>query len=615
MSPADDPFGLFSSPPAPFSKSAAAPKPTVASDVPLFEATFPATLPPSKQAHDVAPTSPRNEAATGGQIPSDLDALVARLVDIGFDREQSRQALIMHNGNLEAAAESILHQQSSVNGQGNSTPSSASDAAMVDRLARLGLSAKQAEKAGKLVNSAGRTGLSIFNKAKSLMADTTKKVSAAIVEQRRGGNDGRVNASRDRFGSDDNDGMWTNNGGGSGSVGSSQEDVVVSGAVSAATVAAAKPIHSTAPLKKKRPEAVVTATAAQLAQCETFKEQGNTFFRQGQYGDAEACYSRSIAALPSSHLQLVPILNNRAAARLKTGNYKECLGDCTAVEEMCTRELDYDDVSESQQVDYRDAIAKALLRRATAYEAMEKWDEAGRDYRKAVEWNAGAKGAAEGILRCGKALARAGRIEREDRERTAAVAGEFPGGGSTPAFDSFDPFAGNKATAKSTPTTTGTGGLADLAFMTAPAAPRDGGAGPKMPAPKGPVPVPSGSRAPAAEFKSERVEAMRQKEQQTIANDAAKLAVKDQTDAKVCESALVMSLHERIPHHNDDAFATPARSMVDGQEAKCTSAPRFLGHGALAGNPCRLETGQLERVDYATAGQNKVYEGHCEIAS
>ncbi|KAI8920300.1 hypothetical protein DFJ77DRAFT_452116 [Powellomyces hirtus] len=134
------------------------------------------------------------------------------------------------------------------------------------------------------------------------------------------------------------------------------------------------------------PVPTVTATPSQLAESNAHKENGNAHFKNGQFGDAEESYTLSINALPPKHLLLIPLYNNRAAARLKTGHYREAADDCTRVHEMDEKDL------------------KSLLRRATAWEAMEKWENAVEDYRKVMGIDPSVKAASVGLGRCQKAL-------------------------------------------------------------------------------------------------------------------------------------------------------------------------------------------------------------------
>ena len=84
----------------------------------------------------------------------------------------------------------------------------------------------------------------------------------------------------------------------------------------------------------------------------------------------------------------IQLLNNRAAACLKTGQFK------TAVEDTC---IVIDRVTSG------DDLKKALLRRANAYEALEKWEAAKNDYTRLMGLEP-SKVASDGFSRCNKVL-------------------------------------------------------------------------------------------------------------------------------------------------------------------------------------------------------------------
>ncbi|KAJ3021378.1 hypothetical protein HKX48_008695 [Thoreauomyces humboldtii] len=143
---------------------------------------------------------------------------------------------------------------------------------------------------------------------------------------------------------------------------------------------------ATAPKPPPPVKPTVTATQQQLQESSHHKEAGNVHFKAGQFGDAEASYTLSITSLPANHALLLPLFNNRAAARIKNGHYREAAEDCTAVQELDPRDV------------------KSLLRRATAWEALEKWDSARDDYKLVMAIDPTVKAASDGMGRCQKAL-------------------------------------------------------------------------------------------------------------------------------------------------------------------------------------------------------------------
>ncbi|TPX31575.1 hypothetical protein SmJEL517_g05119 [Synchytrium microbalum] len=151
-----------------------------------------------------------------------------------------------------------------------------------------------------------------------------------------------------------------------------------------ATTGPVAPVIPPQPVKPSKP--VVTASPQQIATSDSFREKGNALFKQGQFGDAEIEYTQAITALPAGHLNLIAVFNNRAAARLKTGQFKEAIEDATAV----------------LAIDDRDC--KSLLRRASAYEAIERWADAREDYKTIMGIDTSVKGVSAGLSRCQKAM-------------------------------------------------------------------------------------------------------------------------------------------------------------------------------------------------------------------
>jgi len=145
-------------------------------------------------------------------------------------------------------------------------------------------------------------------------------------------------------------------------------------------------IQGSFPIVKKKEIPEVWASPEQIQNSNEQREKGNMYFKQGQFSDAESCYTTSINVLPSGHRLLITLYNNRAAARLKIGDNKGAVEDCTMV----------------QRVDNSDV--KSLLKRATAYEYLEKWDLARSDYETLLILDSSNKMASLGLNRCEKGL-------------------------------------------------------------------------------------------------------------------------------------------------------------------------------------------------------------------
>ncbi|KAG0340402.1 hypothetical protein BG000_012050 [Podila horticola] len=163
------------------------------------------------------------------------------------------------------------------------------------------------------------------------------------------------------------------------------------------------------PSKPARPpRALVQASTQQLAESNHFKEKGNEVFKLGQFGQAAEFYLRAGQVLPRGHLLLVVTQNNRAAALLKIGEYGETVSECDksiSLIQGSDGQGVNDVIPPSAGVNLKEHLGKALMRRATAYENVEKYKEAKNDWAKLRDLDPGHKNAVEGHRRCEKAMA------------------------------------------------------------------------------------------------------------------------------------------------------------------------------------------------------------------
>lgn len=198
--------------------------------------------------------------------------------------------------------------------------------------------------------------------------------------------------------------------------------------------AAPSPIPPKAPLKRR---AIPSDASHSISSANRNKEEGNEHFKRGAYGDAEASYTRGISALESSSssesIRLVPLLSNRANVRLKNGDAPGTIADCDRLLAIVLSlfggsERDANGriavyrasqeaalPAELSEINLRETYGKALVRRAQALEASERWKLAKADWDVLLEYEkaegSGVKTAAnnmkfarEGLHRCGKML-------------------------------------------------------------------------------------------------------------------------------------------------------------------------------------------------------------------
>merc|ERR1711991_607171 len=100
------------------------------------------------------------------------------------------------------------------------------------------------------------------------------------------------------------------------------------------------------------------------------KEEGNELFKSGKFPDAIIVYTRGLAAATKDE-ERVALLNNRAACHFQERNFRQAIADATEV-----LQLEPDNL-------------KALLRRGTAYENIEKIDPALADMKRLQELSPG----------------------------------------------------------------------------------------------------------------------------------------------------------------------------------------------------------------------------------
>ena len=163
-----------------------------------------------------------------------------------------------------------------------------------------------------------------------------------------------------------------------------------------------------------------------VARADSLRTRGNAEFVRGAYAAAEQLYTDALAALHPESLRRVPLLNNRANTRLKNGDSSGAAADASAALALIAPgarpplmyAADRDTLAPplAAAVNLREAWAKALMHRASAYEAAERWQAAADDWDAlgAFERTHGSsvrtgerhrKAAAEGTARCKNMLA------------------------------------------------------------------------------------------------------------------------------------------------------------------------------------------------------------------
>lgn len=126
-------------------------------------------------------------------------------------------------------------------------------------------------------------------------------------------------------------------------------------------------------LKEEERKAYISPEMAEKA-----KEEGNDFFRKGQFADALRCYSEAIKRNPSEP----KVYSNRAACYTKLAAFDLGLKDC----ETCL-ELD-------------PTFVKGWIRKGKILQGMQQYSRASTAYQKALELDSNASEALEGYRVC-----------------------------------------------------------------------------------------------------------------------------------------------------------------------------------------------------------------------
>lgn len=98
------------------------------------------------------------------------------------------------------------------------------------------------------------------------------------------------------------------------------------------------------------------------------KTEGNESFNKGEFENAEKIYSSALKSCPKSYAKERAVLYaNRAACKMKLDLRESAVTDC------------------SKALEHDPQYVKALLRRASLYESLEKLDDALNDYKAVLE--------------------------------------------------------------------------------------------------------------------------------------------------------------------------------------------------------------------------------------
>jgi hypothetical protein len=161
------------------------------------------------------------------------------------------------------------------------------------------------------------------------------------------------------------------------------------------------------PRPKAPPRQIPPASSSALNSSASYRQKGSEAFKRGDYTAAHAAYSAALGPLPQTHPVTIIVLCNRAVTNIKVGDPKAAILDADAALAIIGVSKGENEKivvggTESDK-DMREFFGKALMRKAEALEHMEKWTDAGKVWREAVEAGVGGSISIQGRNRCEKA--------------------------------------------------------------------------------------------------------------------------------------------------------------------------------------------------------------------
>lgn len=158
---------------------------------------------------------------------------------------------------------------------------------------------------------------------------------------------------------------------------------------------------------KATPRSTPTISPTSLSTSTTQRLAGSAAFKRGDYGEATTCYSAALAPLPPQHPITIILHCNRALTHLKTGDAKAAIVDADAALTLIGPSRGEDESislgADESPKPMKEFHGKALMRKAEAYEHLEKWEDAAKVWREAVEAGVGGAVSIQGRNRCEKA--------------------------------------------------------------------------------------------------------------------------------------------------------------------------------------------------------------------
>lgn len=164
------------------------------------------------------------------------------------------------------------------------------------------------------------------------------------------------------------------------------------------------------PRPKAPPRRVPPVSSSALSTSARDRQKGSEAFKRGDYSAAHVAYTSALGPLPDSHPVTIIVLCNRAVTNIKVGDPKAAIADADAALAIIgVSKGDGEKIASGGaegDKDMKEFYGKALMRKAEALENMEKWADAHKVWKVAVQDGVGGAVSISGRNRCEKAVAR-----------------------------------------------------------------------------------------------------------------------------------------------------------------------------------------------------------------
>ncbi|OCL09489.1 hypothetical protein AOQ84DRAFT_438953 [Glonium stellatum] len=155
---------------------------------------------------------------------------------------------------------------------------------------------------------------------------------------------------------------------------------------------------------KPSPRQVPPTSSSALSTSAFNRQKGSDAFKRGDYPAAHSAYSAALAPLPKGHPLTIIIFCNRALTNIRVGEPKAAISDAdSALASIGASRGEGEKIllgDNEGEKDMKEFFGKALMRKAEALEHMEKWADAAKVWKQAVEAGVGGSISIQGRNRC-----------------------------------------------------------------------------------------------------------------------------------------------------------------------------------------------------------------------